>query len=180
VPPLSQRRRYPLIYLSTCQTSPRLARPGVLRCPMVCSFQPRDARCGTYTHPPIFIEVKAIERYALHADADRGNTGPHVTVETALVHAEIGGRVAKAQESRSGAGRGHAVSLVSVVPVVLGRVVTHGAACRESRGRRKRGGGSRETQSIPGFMWPINKLAIGRPVTLQLDGPTGYDPPYGC
>jgi len=64
------------------------------------------------------VKVKAIKRDALHADADRGNTGPNVTVETVLVHAEIGGRVAKAQESRCGAGRGHLVSLVSVVPAV--------------------------------------------------------------
>jgi hypothetical protein len=64
------------------------------------------------------VKVKAIECDPLHADADRGNTGPHVTVETVLVHAEVGGRVAKAQESRCGAGRGHAVSIVSVVPAV--------------------------------------------------------------
>ena len=45
------------------------------------------------------IEVNAIEGDSLDADAESEDAGTHFAVETVLVHAEIGGGVAHADEA---------------------------------------------------------------------------------
>jgi len=68
------------------------------------------------------IEVNAVEGDALNADADSEDAGAHFAVEAVLVHAEVSGRVAQADEAgwrRGGRSR-------CVAPVAKGRVVTHG------------------------------------------------------
>jgi len=50
------------------------------------------------------IEVNAVEGDSLDADAQGGDAGAHFAIEAVLVHAEIGGGVAHADEAgrRSG------------------------------------------------------------------------------
>lgn len=68
------------------------------------------------------IEVNAIEGDALDANAQGEDARPHFAVEAVLVHAEIGGGVAQANEARWRSG----MPFRCVVPVAKGRVVTHG------------------------------------------------------
>ena len=67
------------------------------------------------------IEVNAVEGDSLNADAQGEDARPHFAVEAVLVHAEVGGGVAQADESwRRG------VRLRCAVLGAQGRVVTHG------------------------------------------------------
>ena len=67
------------------------------------------------------IEVNAVEGDSLNADAQGEDARSHFAVEAVLVHAEIGGGVAHADEPwRRG------VRLRCVVLGAQGRVVTHG------------------------------------------------------
>ena len=52
------------------------------------------------------IEVNAIEGDSLDADAESEDAGAHFPVEAVLVHAEIGGGVAHADEAGRGRGAG--------------------------------------------------------------------------
>jgi hypothetical protein len=65
----------------------------------VCSFP-----CGTPVAGDILIEpgveFKPIEADALPADGDFGHVRPHLGIESVAVHAEVGRRVAKAQDAR--------------------------------------------------------------------------------
>lgn len=45
------------------------------------------------------VEVNAVEGDSLDADAEGGDAGTHLPVEAVLVHAEIGGSVAHADEA---------------------------------------------------------------------------------
>jgi len=69
------------------------------------------------------IEVNAVEGDALDADAQGENARAHFTVEAVLVHAEIGGRVAQADE----AGWLCGMRFRCVVQNGKGRAVTHGS-----------------------------------------------------
>ena len=68
------------------------------------------------------IEVNAVEGDSLDADAESEDAWAHFSVEAVLVHAEIGGGVAQADEARWR----HGMRVRCVVPVAKGRVVTHG------------------------------------------------------
>jgi hypothetical protein len=58
------------------------------------------------------IEVNAVEGDSLDADAQGGDEWAHFPVETVLVHAEVGGGVAHADEAGEGRGvRGWATGL---------------------------------------------------------------------
>ena len=69
------------------------------------------------------IEVNAVEGDSLDADAESENARTHFAVEAVLVHAEVGGCVAQADE----AGWRRGLRCRRVVPVAKGRVVTHGS-----------------------------------------------------
>jgi hypothetical protein len=90
------------------------------------------------------IEVKPVECDSLRAYRDSGEKRTHVTIESISVHAEIGRRVAHANEARhQSRGFGEKVHLLRermscgrifdhrrpyepVVPAVQGQVVTYG------------------------------------------------------
>ena len=65
----------------------------------MCSFP-----CGTPVAGDILIEpgveFKAIEADALRADGDFGEKRTHLGIEAVAVHAEVGRRVANAQDAR--------------------------------------------------------------------------------
>ena len=67
------------------------------------------------------IEVNAVEGDSLDADAESDDAGAHLAVEAVLVHAEVAGGVAQADEARWRRG----MRSRSVVPVAKRRVVTH-------------------------------------------------------
>ena len=75
------------------------------------------------------IEVNAIEGDSLDADAESEDARTHFAVEAVLVHAEIGGRVAQADEARWRRG----MRVRCVVPVAKGRAVTHGSCFHAER-----------------------------------------------
>ena len=125
MPVLWQTRRPPM-RLSTCQTPPRLTRPGTRLASH--DFSPFD-RPGRPLRATIVVdpsvEFKAIEANALVADGDFGEVWTHLGVEPVAVHAEVGWRVAKSDDARlhgRTAGAPHAVpSLVRRSPEAIGR-----------------------------------------------------------